>query len=359
MGKGVLGNDPFQRGAALRSALSDVAPSPSPQLTEPKKAAGGKKKKPAAITQRGPVGRQGGWKARPRALPAIETPAATVLERPRAPAERGQISALSLAVQSAKGAYHALLAAVGASSSTHLDPYGEDPELVRQLSPVADFLYQRYWRVSAQGAENIPAGPVVLIANHSGALPLDGPVLRLAVRRERPELPEPKWLIDDSLFHLRFLGVLLNRIGAVRASPQNALRILAENRALIVFPEGVPAITKGFTERYHLQGFGRGGFVKVALDSGASIVPVAIVGAEEALPVLPGPFGRAFGLTRLPLATLPLPTKWTIRFGEPIRLDSPSGDGTTDLSTWVDHTRSAVQGMLKDILNTRRSIFTG
>jgi 1-acyl-sn-glycerol-3-phosphate acyltransferase len=255
-------------------------------------------------------------------------------------------------VQAARGAYHAMRIALGASPSAPLDEYGEDPELVQQLSPIADFLYDRYWRVSVQGTENIPDGPSLLIANHSGALPLDGPILRLAVRRHRPDLPEPKWLIEDSLFHLRFLGVLLNRIGAIRASPQNALRVLGEKRPLIVFPEGVPGVTKGFKERYHLQAFGRGGFVKVALETGACVVPAAIVGAEEALPVLPGPLGRIFGLTQLPLTTVPLPTKWSIRFGTPLRLDG-------DILVSVERTRSAVQQMLKQMLNTRRSVFTG
>jgi 1-acyl-sn-glycerol-3-phosphate acyltransferase len=258
-----------------------------------------------------------------------------------------------------KGVFRAARAALGASS-TNLDRFGQDADLIQQLSPIANFFYDRYWRVSVEGVENLPEGPVILVANHSGALPLDGPILRMAIRRRRPELCEARWLLEDAIFYLPVLGLLLNRIGAVRASAENALQLLDERRPVIVFPEGIQGISKTFTDRYQLRPFGRGGFVKVALRTRVPILPVAIFGAEESMPVLAKIPGGLLGLPDLPLAVPPLPTKWSIRFGAPIQVPADVAEtDAAELQRWTENTRESIQQMLRSMLATRRSVFSG
>ncbi|WP_426731445.1 lysophospholipid acyltransferase family protein [Myxococcus faecalis] len=262
------------------------------------------------------------------------------------------------------GMLDAVRAGLGTGGGAHLDEYGKDPSLVERLEPVLEFLYGQYWRVSAQGTDHIPGGAVILVANHSGALPYDGLVMSLTLGRERPDLRESRWLVEDQVFHAPMLGTLFNRLGAVRACPENALRLLDEQRPLVVFPEGYQGLSKPFGERYRLKRFGRGGFVKLALRTGAPIVPVAIVGAEETSPMLGRIPASFLGLPYLPLmpGPLPLPAKWSIRFGEPIAMDGLPPEAADDLGEvgrLTERTREAIQGMLHSLLRERRSVFAG
>ncbi|MCP3164042.1 1-acyl-sn-glycerol-3-phosphate acyltransferase [Myxococcus qinghaiensis] len=261
------------------------------------------------------------------------------------------------------GMLDAVRAGLGTGGGSHLDEYGKDPSLVQRLEPVLEFLYGQYWRVAAQGTDHIPRGAVILVANHSGALPYDGLVMSLTLARERPDLRESRWLVEDQIFHAPVLGTLFNRLGAVRACPENALRLLDEQRPLVVFPEGYQGLGKPFAERYRLKRFGRGGFVKLALRTGAPIVPVAIVGAEETSPLLGRIPAGFLGLPYLPLTPLgPLPAKWSIRFGEPIAMDGLPPEAAEDLGEvgrLTERTREAIQGMIHTLLRERRSVFAG
>ncbi len=235
--------------------------------------------------------------------------------------------------------------------------------MARSLTPLSDFIYDRYWRVAVDGAEHLPSGPCLIIANHSGALPLDGPLIHHALRRERPDLTEGRWLVEDQIFHAPILGTMLNRLGAVRASPQNATRLLEEGRPVIVFPEGLAGIGKPFHERYQLKRFGRGGFAKLALRTNAPIIPLAVVGAEESMPLFAKLPGELFGLPYLPvmpLGPLPLPTRWTLRFSEPITMNRSlqrPEDDLGEVRRLTERTREAIEGMLTAVLSQRPSIF--
>ncbi len=260
----------------------------------------------------------------------------------------------------ATGIFNAARTALGISGSTELDLWGKDLSLTRSLEPLADFLYDKYFRVTVEGADHVPAGAAILVANHSGALPLDGPMLHLALRRERADLPDARWLMEDQVFHAPFVGVLANRLGAVRANPENATRLLEEKLPVVVFPEGIQGISKSFGERYQLKRFGRGGYVKLAVRLKVPIVPVAIVGAEESMPLLARLPARILGMPYLPITVPPLPAKWHIRFGPPIDLSQAPDDAEHDLA-WVAHTnnraREAIEGMLTSMLRSRTSVF--
>lgn len=272
---------------------------------------------------------------------------------------------MGLAAPTIRGAFKGLLNAARvsaglASRTAEVDRWGKDKALATSLRPVSDLLYEKYWRVQVEGADQLPKGPCIIVANHAGALPLDGPVLHLALRRERPDLEESRWLLEDQIFHAPFIGVLANRLGAVRANPENGLRLLEENRPLIVFPEGFHGLSKPFSERYQLRRFGRGGYVKIALRAGVPIVPAAIIGGEESMPLLGKLPGGIFGVQYLPLTLPPLPARWHIRFGAPISMEGAPAEPEHDLA-WVERknfaVRDQVEAMLLDMLHHRDRIF--
>ena len=261
------------------------------------------------------------------------------------------------------------------SRAEEVDDFGLDPEYEKKTRRLFEFLYKRYFRVSAEGVANIPAeGRCIVVANHSGTLPLDGMMLRTAVRMEHPSARELRWLAEDFLFYLPFAGVFMNRVGAVRACPENAERLLSKESLVAVFPEGVHGIKKLYSERYRLQRFGRGGYVRLSLRMRAPIVPCAIVGAEETNPLLYRieSMAELFGLPYIPitptfpllgpLGLVPAPTRWRIKFGEPINVGSYGPEAADDqllVSRLSDRVRSAIQGLLESGLRERRSVWFG
>jgi 1-acyl-sn-glycerol-3-phosphate acyltransferase len=211
-------------------------------------------------------------------------------------------------------------------------------------------------------------------ANHSGTLPLDGLMLRTAVRMESGGARELRWLAEDFLFYLPFAGVFMNRVGAVRACQENAERLLAKDHLVAVFPEGIHGIKKLYSERYRLQRFGRGGFIRLALRMRATIVPCAIVGAEETNPLLYRleylaglmglpyiPVTPTFPLLG-PLGLLPAPSRWRISFGEPVSLDHHGPEVADDhvlVGRLSDRVRGTIQAMLDSGVRERRSVWFG
>jgi 1-acyl-sn-glycerol-3-phosphate acyltransferase len=254
-------------------------------------------------------------------------------------------------IDAAAGVAKAAKAALGLGSAGPVDTWGKDEALSRSLHPLGDFLYDKYFRVTVEGAENLPAGPCIIVANHSGALPLDGPMLYYALQRERADLASARWLVEDQVFHAPVLGVLVNRLGDVRAHPENAVRLLEEGRPVIVFPEGFLGISKPFTQKYQLKRFGRGGYVKLALKQRVPIVPVAIVGAEESMPLLAKLPGGALGLPYLPITPPPLPARWRIRFSEAMHVEG-SAEDLAYVQEQNDRVRDTIAGMLASMLGT-------
>jgi 1-acyl-sn-glycerol-3-phosphate acyltransferase len=197
-------------------------------------------------------------------------------------------------------------------------------------------------------------------------------MLQTAIRLEHAAHREVRWLAEDFVAHTPFLGAITNRLGAVRACPENAERLLGEDKLVAVFPEGEKGLGKPWARRYEIQRFGRGGFVKLALRMKAPIVPVAIVGSEETHPTLlrSDRLARFLGVPFLPitptfpllgpLGLVPLPSRWVIRFGEPIDL-SGEPEGTHDDPVRVQHlaeeVRSAVQSLVKRALEDRPQAF--
>lgn len=259
--------------------------------------------------------------------------------------------------------------------SEEVDDFGFDPIYESKLRGVLEFLYSRYFRVETTGIDRVPShGRCLLVANHSGTVPLDGVMLKTAVKLEHPTGRDVRWLTEDFIYHMPYLGSIMNRLGGVRACQENAERLLSKEQLVAVFPEGVKGIGKLFAERYRLQRFGRGGFIKLCLRTQTPIVPVAVVGAEETNPLL---FrfeylSKALGVPYVPvtptfpllgpLGLLPAPTKWTIEFGEPLDFSGHGVDAADDellVGRLAERVRATIQGMLDRKVGARKSVFFG
>lgn len=259
--------------------------------------------------------------------------------------------------------------------SEEVDELGLDRKYEARWQPVFDFLYRKYFRIETVGAENVPADHrSVIVANHSGTFPYDGLMLKTALRHAHASELELRWLAEDFIFYLPFVGAFMNRLGAVRACQENAERLLRHHRPIAVFPEGVKGIGKLYRDRYRLQRFGRGGFIRLCLRTRTPIVPCAIVGAEEATPMLHrvDALSELLGLPYLPitptfpalgpLGLLPVPTKWKIIFGERIDLDAygpEAADDTLLVGRLSERVRSTIQAMLDRALSERQSVWFG
>jgi 1-acyl-sn-glycerol-3-phosphate acyltransferase len=207
------------------------------------------------------------------------------------------------------------------------DPFGLDLELRQRVTPAFRFLHDRYWRIEVGGAQHVPAaGPVLLIANHSGALPFDGAMVVTAVDGLRRRVV--RFLYDRFVETIAPLDAFYRKMGGVTASRENAQALLRMGEPVLLFPEGISGVAKPFSERYRLRPFS-GGFARLAMQHDVPVVPVAIVGAEEIYPLVGRAegLGKAIGMPYLPitpffpllglLGALPLPTKWFIHFGKP------------------------------------------
>jgi len=257
-----------------------------------------------------------------------------------------------------------------------VDEFGYDPSFHARLAPLTRALYEQWWRVETSGMEHVPlSGRLMLVGNHSGGLfPYDGVMIAEALRAHHPDGGrQARPLVEDFIYHMPFLGPVLARAGIVRASSQNARRLLRREQAIIAFPEGAKGLGKYYRDRYRLQRFARGGFVSLALQTGAPLVPVAVVGAEEIHPVLARWQWMARGL-ELPyfpvtptfpwfglLGLVPLPSKWRILFGAPIDLAGQYGpDAHRDellVNRLKEEIRERIQRMVVAALAERDSVF--
>ena len=233
-----------------------------------------------------------------------------------------------------------------ADPSREVDDWGRSERVFELVEPILNFYYRYWFRVEQEGIENIPSdGGALIVANHSGALPPDAPMIMQAIRNEHSR-PRPLYMLGEHWFKgYPGVGMLANKIGLVAAHPANAQRLLGdEGRLVLVFPEGQKGSRKLYWQRYKLRRFGRGGFVKTALRAGVPIVPVAVVGAEEAMPIfahvpalqrLTGliyfPINHAFPHFGAAAGLMYLPAKFKLRFLEPIHLDGYGPDDANDL----------------------------
>jgi len=283
------------------------------------------------------------------------------VSRRTAEAEAGVAAALDFLARRLTGEYD-------------VDEFGFDPEFtdavwLALLRPV----YRHWFRVEVRGIENVPStGGALIVANHSGTVPVDALMTTVAVHDEHPEHRFLRMLGADLVFQLPVVAALARRSGSTLATNADAERLLRAGELVGVWPEGFKGIGKPFSERYKLQRFGRGGFVSAALRTGTPIVPCSIVGAEEIFPIVGDvpALARLLGLPYVPitpffpllgpLGAIPLPSKWLIEFGPPLTTAEYGPNAAEDpmlVFDLTDRVRQTIQQTLYSLLVQRRSIF--
>jgi 1-acyl-sn-glycerol-3-phosphate acyltransferase len=245
------------------------------------------------------------------------------------------------------------------------DPFGLDPEFARYGAMLTGVMHRRYFRTEVHGIEHVPPGRALLIANHSGQIPIDGLILALTMFFDANPPRLIRAMVEKWMQTLPFIAPLIARLGQVVGVPDNCQRLLERDELILAFPEGVKGIVKPYTRRYQLEDFGQG-FMRLALATRSPIVPVAVIGAEEQY-ISVGNLewaARAFGLPALPVVPqlmvpgglLPLPTKYRIYFGEPLKFDGdPADERTVGEHVWL--VRQTIQRLLMHGLERRRSVF--
>jgi len=244
-----------------------------------------------------------------------------------------------------------------------VDPYGFDVDFaIAAVAPFA-WLYRNYFRVTLHGIERVPAdGRVLLIANHSGQLPFDAAMLEVALLLDMDPPRIARALVERWVPTLPFISPFFARIGQVVGTPENCRRLLAADEALLVFPEGVRGLNKVFSERYKLRSFSSG-FMRLALEANAPIVPIGVVGAEEQAPALVDlkPLAKMLGMPALPitpyLLPLPLPVHYHVYFGEPLRFTGSPDADDAELERQAGEVQAAVQSLVDQGLAERPGVF--
>lgn len=241
------------------------------------------------------------------------------------------------------------------------DPFGFNPEILPKLLPIAHAVYRHWFRVQTFDIDRIPDGRVLLVANHSGQIPLDGMMIATSLLLELRPPRVTRGMIEKWVPTLPFVWQLFSRAGQVVGTPENARKLLERGEVIMVFPEGSRGISKTFDKRYQLEEFGLG-FMRLALETNTPIVPVAVVGAEEQMPSLYNAkrLAKMLSMPALPVVPnlVPLPVKYRIYFGEPMTFDGDHDDEDRVVRARVDRVVREIERMLDKGLRERRGIFT-
>jgi 1-acyl-sn-glycerol-3-phosphate acyltransferase len=255
-----------------------------------------------------------------------------------------------------------------------VDDWGRSEQVRAFVRKAYDPMYRHWFRAEWDGLDKIPAeGGALLVSNHAGAIPADAPAIMHGIEEE---LGRPVYGLADHFFKTTpVVGTLWSRAGGVVAHPDNAYRLLREQQQLaLVFPEGTKGTSKTYNERYRLRRFGRGGFVEIAMRAGVPIIPIAVVGSEESMPILfklPS-VAKAFGLPYFPItanmalgplgALVPFPAKLKLRVLDPVTFDVDPDQPRYSRSRIMDESeaiRQKIQEALFDMLRQRRSVWFG
>ena len=248
------------------------------------------------------------------------------------------------------------------------DQFGLRPELIKYALVPGYFFYRYYFRVQTYNIENIPQGRVLLISNHAGQIPIDGFLIGASILLEAEPPRLVRSMVERWAVTLPFINQFFARFGQIVGTPENCTRLLENDEAILVFPEGTTGINKLFHERYQLKEFGHG-FMRLALKSGAPIVPVAVVGSEEQAPSLYNarPIAKMLGFPAMPITPtfpllgpigfLPYPVKYRIHFGEPLRFAGDTDEDDAEIEKKVQTVRATIQSMIYRGLKERKHVF--
>ncbi|MCC6217422.1 MAG: acyltransferase family protein [Polyangiaceae bacterium] len=246
------------------------------------------------------------------------------------------------------------------------DPFGLDADTAKYALVAAAFFHRFYFRTEVHGLEHLPEGRVLLIANHSGQVPLDGLVIGATLFLDAEPPRVIRAMVEKWTQTLPFVSTFFSRVGQVVGVPENARRLLEMGEPLLVFPEGTRGISKPFSQRYQLTEFGLG-FMRLAIETNTPIVPIAVVGAEEQYVNLGNLrwAARALGMPVFPVVPqffvpgmqLPLPVKYRLWFGEPMRFTGDPDDEDAAIEEKVFVVQQTIQRMIDRGLRERKGLF--
>lgn len=247
-----------------------------------------------------------------------------------------------------------------------IDPFGFDLDTAKRVIAACAFFHRVYFRTQVFGIERVPPGRVLLVANHSGQLPVDGLLIGCAMFFDADPPRFVRSMVEKWTQTIPFVGTFFQRVGQVVGVPENARRLLAQGEAVLVFPEGARGISKPFSHRYELVDFGLG-FMRLALETDTPIVPIAVVGGEEQF-VNVGNSDRLARLLHLPVfpfvpqwllpgGVMPLPTRYRIYFGDPLHFDGDADDEDGTIEEKVLVVSRTIQSMLRRGLHEREAVF--
>jgi 1-acyl-sn-glycerol-3-phosphate acyltransferase len=247
-----------------------------------------------------------------------------------------------------------------------IDPFGLDPEWAKWAVACSAVLHRIWFRTEVHGVDRVPPGRVLLVANHSGQIPLDGMVIGATMFLDHDPPRVVRSMVERWSQTLPYVALAFQRVGQVVGVPANAKRLLELGECVLVFPEGVRGISKTYAHRYELQPFGLG-FMRLALETRTPIVPVAVIGAEEQYVSVANleRVARLLGLPSLPLlpqllipgGQLPLPVRYRLYFGDPMRFDGDPDDDDAVVEHKVETVRTAIDALLQRGLRERESLF--
>jgi 1-acyl-sn-glycerol-3-phosphate acyltransferase len=249
-------------------------------------------------------------------------------------------------------------------NSAGFDDWGLDPETLKAALAVTRWIYTDYFRVRASGLSGIPEGRVLLIANHGGQIPLDGMLIGMSLLLEARPARVVRGMIERWVPGLPFVSSLFSKMGQIVGDVRNCRELLEKEQCVLVFPEGVRGSGKTIFQRYQLQRFGTG-FIRLAMETGTPIIPVAVVGCEEAYPSVTSlkPIAKLFGAPYLPVTpffpflgpvgALPLPTQVTIDFGAPITFQGDPDAPESEIEEKASRVRDAIQAMIDESVKRR------
>jgi 1-acyl-sn-glycerol-3-phosphate acyltransferase len=249
-----------------------------------------------------------------------------------------------------------------------VDPFGFDPQYLKKVIGFAVWMYKSYFRVQAFGVDDIPDGRCFVVANHSGQLPFDAMMLTAAAFLDRDPPRYVRAMIERFVPSTPYVSVFLARCGQILGTPENCKRLLDAEEAILVFPEGIRGLNKTWRDRYRLQRFGQG-FMRIALETNTPVVPAVVIGAEEQAPSFANlrRIGRLVGMPALPVTPLhpllpglglfPLPTRYRIHFGKPMRFAGDAAEEDGVINAKVDEVKRAMQRLIDDGLAAREHVF--
>jgi 1-acyl-sn-glycerol-3-phosphate acyltransferase len=273
--------------------------------------------------------------------------------------------------RAARTTHEALAQYTGAPSIAVTDEFGLDVDYIRAWGAWFWFLRNVYWRIEAEGMENIPAaGRALFVSNHRGFMPLDAVMHLSLIFHHRRRIP--RFLIIHSLLRMPFLCNFLTKLGGVIANQENAAHLFAGENLVGIFPEGIRGAFTPYKQAYRLRDFSKSGFARMAIENQAPVIAAAVVGHAEIFPIL-GRINSSY-LTReygwpflpiapmFPLAPIPLPSKWHIRVLPAVGLQGlkPADAGNPRIvREFTGHIQNLIQLNIDEMLLRRKHILWG